>query len=106
MSSACVPPPLCATQKLLTQDPQTELAISTHVTVSETHAAVSETRVTVSKTHATAFETHAVVSKLEHNATKTHTMVSEIHRAVVTGQGANGSRGLLVSDTRILPTIE
>jgi len=59
-------------------DSQTELAINTHVTVSETHA---------------------IVSELEHNATNTQMMVSEIHRTVVKGQDGDNNN-LLVSDAR------
>ena len=69
--------------RLLTLDSQTELAINTHVAVSGTHA---------------------IVSGLEHNAMSTHIMVSDIHHTVVQGQGGNGSRSLLVSDTRSLST--
>jgi len=78
--------------RLLTRDPQTELAIIGHVAVSEIHATVSET-------HATASETHAIVSQLENNATNTQIMVSEIHRTVVKDQKVNDS-------TRTLSTIE
>ena len=77
--------PIITLWQLLTLDFQTELAINTHVVVSETHA---------------------IVSGLEHNATSTHIMVSDIHRTVVQGQGGNGSRSLLVSDTRSLSTTE
>jgi len=85
--------------RLLTPDSQTELAINTHVTVSETHVTVAETRVTAS-------ETHAIVSELEHNATRTHIMVSDIHRTMVKGQEVNDSNNLSVSDTRTLFTTE
>jgi len=78
---------------------QTELAIITHVAVSEIHATVSET-------HTTASETHAIVSQLENDATNTRAMVSQIHRIVVKGQKVDDNRNLLVSDTRTLPTIE
>ena len=61
-------------RRALTLDSQTELAISTNVTVTETHA---------------------IVSGLERNATSTHVMVSNIHRTMVEGQGGNVS----VSDT-------
>ena len=60
----------------LTLNSQTELIINTHVTVSETHA---------------------IVSELEHNATNTRVMVSEIHRTVVKGQDGD-DKNLLVSD--------
>ena len=60
----------------LTLNSQTELIINTHVTVSETHA---------------------IVSELEHNTTNTRVMVSEIHRTVVKGQDGD-DKNLLVSD--------
>jgi len=66
----------------LTLDSQTELAINTHVTVSETHA---------------------IVTGLEHDATSTRVMVSDIHRTLVKGQESNV---LLVSDARTLSTTE
>ena len=71
--------------RLLTLDSKTELAINTHVTVSETHA---------------------IVSGLEHNATSTHIMVSDIHRTIVKRQEVNDGNNLPVSDDRILAVIE
>ena len=58
---------------------QTELAINTHVTVSETHVVVSNTHTAVSDTH---------------------TMVSDIHRTIVHGQERNDGK-LSVSNIRI-----
>ena len=78
--------------RLLTLDSQTELAINTHVTVSETHVTVAETQ--------------ATISELEKNATSTHIMVSNIHRTMAKGQEVNDSNNLLVSDTRTLSTTE
>ena len=65
--------PTVTVRRLLTLYSQTELAIDTNVTVTETHA---------------------IVSGLERNAMSTHVMVSNIHRTIVEGQGGN----LLVSD--------
>ena len=76
---------IVSARRLLTVDSQTELAINTHV-------AVSETRV--------------IVSGLEHNATSTHIMVSDIHRTVVKGQEVNDSKNMLVGDTRTLSITE
>ena len=67
--------PIVCARPSLTRHLQTELAINTHVTVSDTHA---------------------IVSKLEHNVT---TMVSDIHRAVVKGQEGNDGQTLSVSNT-------
>ena len=64
---------------LLTLHPQTELAINTHVIVSDTQAAVSDV-------HHEVVNTHTTVSKLDHTVTSNHTMISEIHRTVVKGQ--------------------
>ena len=72
-------------RRLLSLDSQTELAIDTNVTVTETHA---------------------IVSGLERNATSTHAMVSNIHRTIVDGQGGNDSRNVLVSDARFLSTAQ
>jgi len=76
---------IVSARRSLTPDSQTELAINTHVTVSETHA---------------------IVSGLEHNATSTHIMVSDIHRTVVKGREVNDSKNMLVGDTRTLSTTE
>ena len=51
-------------------------------------------------------DVRSIVSELGHNAMSTHTIVSEIHRTMVKGQEVADSRNLLVSDTRVLPTIE
>ena len=67
---------------LLTLHSQTELVINTHVTVSDTHAIVSE------------------------NVTSTRTMVSEIHRTVVKGQEGSSGGNMFVSKARTLPITE
>ena len=68
MSSMCVL--ALPIRQLLTVHFQTELAISTHVVVSDVHQGVTNT--------------HVIVSKLEQN-------VADIHRTIVTGQ--DGSDG-------------
>ena len=68
----------------LTLRSQTELAINTHVAVSDTHTVVSGT--------------HAVVSN-------TYTMVSDIHRTIIRGQGGNDGKHS-VGDNRTLATTE
>ena len=70
--------PIISVLLLLTLDPQTELAINTHVTVSEIHQGV----------------------------VNTHAIVSDIHRTMVKGQEVADGRNLLVSDTDTLPTTE
>ena len=72
-------------RRSLTRRFKTELAINTHVTVSETHA---------------------IVSELEHDVTSTHIMVSDIHCTIVKGSEVSDSRNLLMSDTRTLSTTE
>ena len=66
-------------------DFQTELAINTHVAVSDTRA---------------------IVSELGGSVTSTHVMVSDIHRTIVQGQEGNDGKHLSVSDTRTLVTTE
>ena len=73
---------------LLTLHFQTELAINTHVTVSEIHHDV--------------VNTHAIVSELGHNVTSTHTMVSGIYRTIVKGQEESDGKNMLVSDGHTL----
>ena len=81
---------------------QTELAISTHLIVSDTSAAVSGTHVVVSDTHAIVSDTRDIVSGLGHNTTSTHTMVSEIHHTMVKGQEGSDGKNLPVSGTHPL----
>jgi methyl-accepting chemotaxis protein len=84
---------------LLTQYSQTELAINTHVTVSNTHSIISELGQNVTSTH-------AIVSELGQNITGMHTMVSDIHRTMVKIQEDSGGINPLVSETRTLPITE
>ena len=65
---------------------QTELAINTHGVASDTFVVASDTYVVASDTHAVISDTHVMASD-------TRTMVLDIHRSVVTGQGAcNGQQ--------------
>ena len=67
---------------LLTVCSQTELAINTHVTVSDIRHNVVDTHTIVSDVHRGVVNTRAIVSELHHNAANTHAIVSDIHRAV------------------------
>ena len=71
---------------------QTELAINTHVTVSEIHHEVVNTR--------------AIVSEIEHNVTSAQMLVSDIHRTIVKVQEGSGGSNLLVSDAHTLDVTE
>ena len=63
---------------LLTIRFQTELAINTHVAVSEVRQEVTDT--------------HNIVSDVQQNVTGTHNIVSDIHRTIVKQrQGTDGS---------------
>ena len=72
---------------LLTRDSQTELAINTHVAVSELGQNVTST--------------YVIVSELGQNVTSTHTMVSDMHRNMAMGQEDHDGTNLSVSQTRI-----
>lgn len=65
----------------LTLCSQIELAINTHVIVSDTHA---------------------VVSGLEKNIANTHMMVSTIHQNLANGEGGSDSKDPFVSDIHTL----
>ena len=73
--------PIVSVRSLLTMHFQTELAINTNVTVSDTRNIVFDTRNTVSDTR--------------------H-MVSDIHRTIVNGQGGSGGANRSVSDIGVL----
>jgi len=70
---------------LLTRHSQAELAISTHLAVSDTRA---------------------IVSELGQDVTSTRVMVSNIHRTVVEGREGSDGINLVVSEIRILSIIE
>ena len=78
---------------------QTELAVNTHGVASDTYAVASDTYAMASNTHVLASNTHVVVSDTHVVASDTHgvasdtrAMVLDIHRSVVTGQGATDSQ--------------
>ncbi|KAF9642984.1 hypothetical protein BDM02DRAFT_3132728 [Thelephora ganbajun] len=73
----------------------TELAINTHVIVSDVHQDVTNTRAVISDVHQGVVNTHAIVSELQHSVTNTHTIVSDIHRTIVKGQEASEDKGRL-----------
>jgi hypothetical protein len=82
---------------LLTIHSQTELAINTHVTVSDirhnvvnTHTIVSDVHHDVMDTHALVsnvrsdvLNTHTIVSDVQHDVANTHSIVSDVHHGVV-----------------------
>ena len=73
---------------LLTVRSQTELAINTHVTVSDIRHDVATT--------------HTIVSNVQNGVTSTHTMVSDIHHIMTKNQGAANGNNLPVSIARTL----
>jgi hypothetical protein len=70
---------------------QTELAVTTHIVVTDTHLKVADTQVVVENTHTTVTKTQIV-------AEDTHTMVADIHRTVLAGRGTD-SKNLSVGVT-------
>ena len=75
-------------RRLLTINSQTELALSTHVTVSNIHYEAVNTRTLVSDVH--------------HNVLNTHAIVSDIHRNILGGQEGADSQRRSVGLTRTL----
>ena len=53
-----------------------------------------------------AINTHVAVSELGRNVTSTHVMVSDIHRTIVKGQETSGGKNTSVSDTRTIAVTE
>jgi hypothetical protein len=68
---------------LLTVRFQTELAINTHITVSDIRHNVVNTHTLVSDVHRDVLNTHAVVSNIQHEVTNTHSVVSDLHHGAV-----------------------
>ena len=95
---------------------QTELAINTHVVVSDIHCDVVDTQAVVSDIRRDVMSTQAVVSdvhqgvettqviisELQESVTKTHTIVSDIHRTVVRRQEGSEGTNLSVSVARTI----
>ena len=77
---------------------QTELAIDTNATGSDTHNIVSGTQIIVSDTHNVVSDTHNVVSDTRNVLSDTHNIVSDIHRAVVKHQEPSDGGDLSVSN--------
>ena len=84
--------PIAFSPLLLTVHFQTELAINTHVTVSDIRHDVANT--------------HNIVSDVHQNVASTHNIVSDIHRAVVKHKQENGGSSRLVSDCCVLSVTE
>ena len=76
---------------LLTICFQTELAINTHIAVSNIGHEVADTRNIVSDVHQHVASTQNIVSDVYQNVASTHNIVSDIHRTMVKQQGADGS---------------
>jgi len=49
-----------------------------------------------------AINTHVVVSNIHHDVANTHTLVSDIHRNIVKGQEGTNTKHQAVGDTRAL----
>lgn len=90
---------------LLINCSQTELAVITHLTVSDIHRDVTSTQTAVSHLHRDILNAQAIVTDTRHDVTSTHTIisnvvtdvvnthniVSDIHRTIVKSQeGADG----------------
>jgi len=75
---------------LLTVNSQTELAINTHVAVSNIHHDV--------------VKTHTLVSDVHHGVLNTHAIVSDIHRNILKSQEGTGTQDQAVGDARALHT--
>jgi len=83
----------------LTLHSQTELAISTHTTVSDIHHNTVDTLAIASNTHHDVLNAHAIISDIQQSVVNTQAIVSNIHQTMVEGQeGANGQK-LLVGIT-------
>jgi hypothetical protein len=67
---------------LLTVHFQTELAINAHVTASDIHHNVVNTKTIVSDVHHDVCKTHAIVSNVRDDVANTNTIVSELHHGV------------------------
>lgn len=77
---------------LLTAHSQTELAINTHVTVSDIRHNV--------------VNTHTIVSDIRNDVVNTHTIVSDIHRNMLKSREDMDGQNWVVSITRTLPVAE
>ena len=71
---------------VLTFRPQTELAINTHVIVSDIRHDVTNTQAVVSAVRHDVSNTHTIVSGLHHNVADTHALVSDIHSTMMKSQ--------------------
>ena len=71
---------------------QTELAINTHVAVTDIHDGVTNM--------------HTTVSEVQHDTSNTYNMVSDMHRHILKNQEGTDDKNRLVSNPRTLFTIE
>ena len=84
--------PFSALTSRLTIHVQTELAIHTHVAVSDVRHDVASTR--------------GIVSDIHHDVATTREIVSDIHRTMVKGQEGSDIKNQTVGNHRVLFTIE
>ena len=85
---------------------QTELAINTHVTVSEIGQDVANTRTVVSDIHRGVANTQVIVSELRNDVVNTNSIVSDIHCNMLGGHGGARSSHPPVSIARTLSITE
>jgi hypothetical protein len=83
----------------LTRSIQTELAIDTNMTVTNTQTMVADARVMVSDTQTTVTDTHITVSDTQIMVADTQTMVADIHRKVLTGRESTSGQNDAVGAT-------
>jgi hypothetical protein len=92
---------------------QTELAIDTHMMVTDTKAVVVNTRkivkdtqVVVANTQTMIADAQVVVSNTQATVADTHVLVADIHRKVLTGQGGTSNENHSVCVARFSSTRE
>lgn len=76
---------------------QIELAINTHVAVSDIRKDVSDTHIVVSDIHRCVGNTNDTLSELRHDVANAHAIISDIHRNVL--QSQEGGQRQSVSGT-------
>ncbi|KAF9650091.1 hypothetical protein BDM02DRAFT_3112699 [Thelephora ganbajun] len=69
--------------------------VNAHTIVSDVHHGVTNTQTVVSDVHQGVVNTHAIVSELQHSVTNTHTIVSDIRRIIVKSQEASDDKNRL-----------
>jgi len=100
----CVPSLLV--RLLLNIHPQTELAIGTHVTVTETHALVSGVDRSVENINSTVSDVHHDVSNIHAIVANIHTVISDMRREMQKREEGTDDKNRTVSDTHTIHTIK